>query len=72
VLTQPMSADPGNRTAKNVRLRPLAYWELGFNSRRGHGCISLVSVVCVLSGRDLCYGPISRAEESYQLWCICE
>ena len=25
---------------------------------------------CVLSGRDLCDGPISRPEESYRLWCV--
>jgi hypothetical protein len=27
-------------------LPPLAYWDCGFESRRGHGCLSLVSVVC--------------------------
>jgi hypothetical protein len=27
-------------------MRPLAYWDCGFESRRGHGCLSLVSVVC--------------------------
>jgi hypothetical protein len=26
--------------------RPLAYWDCGFESRLGHGCLSLVSVVC--------------------------
>jgi hypothetical protein len=25
---------------------------------------------CVLSGRGLCDGPISRAEESYRVWCV--
>jgi hypothetical protein len=25
---------------------------------------------CVLSGRGLCDGPITRPEESYRLWCI--
>jgi hypothetical protein len=29
-----------------VGLRPLACWDCGFESRRGHGCLSLVSVVC--------------------------
>jgi hypothetical protein len=28
---------------------------------RGHGC---------LSSRDLCYGLITRPEESYRLWCV--
>jgi hypothetical protein len=27
---------------------------------------------CVLSGRDLCVGLISRAEESYRVWCACD
>jgi hypothetical protein len=29
-----------------VGLRPLAYWDCGFESRRRHGCLYLVSVVC--------------------------
>jgi hypothetical protein len=27
---------------------------------------------CVLSGRGLCYGLITRPEESYRLWCVVE
>jgi len=30
----------------SVDLRPLACWDFGFESRRRHGCLSLVSVVC--------------------------
>jgi hypothetical protein len=26
---------------------------------------------CVLIGRGLCDGPISRPEESYRVWCVC-
>jgi hypothetical protein len=33
-------------------LRPLAYWDCGFESRLGHGCLSLVSVV-------FCQGEVS-------------
>jgi hypothetical protein len=29
-----------------VGLRPLAYWDCGFEFRLGYGCLSLVSVVC--------------------------
>jgi hypothetical protein len=29
-----------------VGLRPLACWDCGFEFRRRHGCLSLVSVVC--------------------------
>jgi hypothetical protein len=25
---------------------PLVFWDCGFESRRGHDCLSLVSVVC--------------------------
>ena len=28
-----------------VGLRPLACWDCGFEYRRGHGCLSVVSVV---------------------------
>jgi hypothetical protein len=28
--------------------------------------------VFVLSGRDLCEGPIPCPEESYRLWCVLE
>jgi len=33
-------------TGKGVGLRPLACWDCGIESRRGHGCLSVVSVVC--------------------------
>jgi hypothetical protein len=29
-----------------VGLRPFACWDGGFESRLGHGCLSVVSVVC--------------------------
>jgi hypothetical protein len=29
-----------------VGLFPFAYWDCGFESLGGHGCLSLVSVVC--------------------------
>ena len=34
-------------------LRPIACWNYGFESRREHGCLSLVSVVCVVRYRSL-------------------
>jgi len=30
----------------DVGSRPLACWDIGFESRRGHGCLSLESVAC--------------------------
>jgi hypothetical protein len=50
----------------NEALQPIACWDCGFESHRGHGCLSVVSVVC-LSGRSLCDGLITRPEESYRL-----
>jgi hypothetical protein len=52
----------------SIPRRPLACWDYGFESRRGHGCLSLVSVL--LSGTGLCDGLITRPEEPYQVWCV--
>jgi hypothetical protein len=38
-------ADPTGRAVQVVGLRSLACWDCGFESRRQHGCLSLVSVV---------------------------
>ena len=42
---------------------------VGSNPSGGQGCVSVVEC-CVLSGRGLCDGPITRPEESYRLWCV--
>ena len=43
---------------------------MGSNTVGGHGCLSVVSVV-FFSGRGLCDELITRAGESYRLWCVC-
>ena len=61
------TAGPSGRAVYGVGLRPLLRWDCGFESHRGHGCL----LCCVLSGRGLCDGLITRPEESYQLqWFI--
>jgi hypothetical protein len=45
------------------------YVIVGLNPTRGHGCL-VCCECCVLSGRGLCDGLISRPEESYRLWCV--
>jgi hypothetical protein len=35
------AADPGGREVYAIGLRPLDYWNRGFESRRGHGCFPL-------------------------------
>ena len=42
---------------------------VGSNPTGGHGCLSVVRVVC-LSGRGLCDGLITHPEESCQLCCV--
>ena len=39
------AADTSGRSVC-VGMRPIACWDCGFESRRRHGCLSLVSVVC--------------------------
>jgi hypothetical protein len=41
----------------------------GSNPAAGMNVLSLVEC-CVLSGRSLCNGLITRSEESYQLWRV--
>ena len=38
-------AGPCGRAVYGVGLRPIACWDCGFESHRGHGCLSVVSVV---------------------------
>jgi hypothetical protein len=36
----------------------------------GRACLSVCCECCVLSGRGLCIGLITRPEESYRVWCV--
>jgi len=38
--------DPSDRAVLDVGLRPLVCWDCGLESRRGHGYLSLLNVVC--------------------------
>jgi hypothetical protein len=48
--------------------------DAGFESRSGHGYLSLVFICCVvLCSRGLCDGLITRPEESYRVSsCMCD
>jgi hypothetical protein len=57
------------RAVWGVGLRQLACCECGFESRRGHGCLYVVIVVCCqidisATGRSLVQS------ESYRVWCV--
>jgi hypothetical protein len=50
-------------------LRPLACWDCGFESHQG-AWMFVCCECCVLSGRRLCDGLVTRSEESYRLWRV--
>ena len=54
-------ADPGGRMVLSVGLRLLGYWDYGFESRWGHGRLSLERLLCVVRSR-----PLRRADHSYR------
>jgi len=60
-------AEPYSRVVYGVGLRLFACWGCGFESRGGK---DISRERCVLSGRGLCNGPITRPEESYRV-CVC-
>jgi len=68
LLTQISStpAGPSGRVVEFDSLWPLACRSCGLESRRGMDVC--LFVCCVLSGRGLCVGLITRPENSYRLW----
>ena len=46
ICTNKLCSGPNGCAALGVGLRPLACWDCGLESHRGHGCLSGVSVVC--------------------------
>jgi len=56
-------------SAVEVGLEPFDFWDCRFDSRRGHGCSSLVFVVCCV-GSDLCDELMTRSEQPYSV-CVC-
>lgn len=39
---------PNVLAVQSMSLLPLAYWDCRFEFRRGHGCLSILSVVCIV------------------------
>ena len=40
------TTDPGDRAVSGMGLRSLAGWDGGFESRRDHGRLSVINIVC--------------------------
>ena len=58
-----VTLDPDGRAVQDVGLRPLACWECGFELRRLHGCLSVVSVVrSEVSAKEGSLAPRSPTE----------
>ena len=64
-----MLSDPGGRAVNGVGLVLLACWDCGFDSPPG-AWMSVSCECCVLSGRYLCVGSITRPEESHRVRCV--
>ena len=62
-------AGSSGRAVLGVGLPSLALWDCWFESHQGHGCLSVLSVLCCTDG-GLCDGLITRPEESYRLLCV--
>jgi len=63
-----LNVDLNGRAIQGVGLRQLACWDCGFEYRRGHGCLSVVSVLCCQV--EVCVGLITRLEAFYRVWCV--
>ena len=64
-----LPAEPSDRAGYGVGLRSLACWDCGHESRQGHGCISLASVVCFqvefsASGWSIAQGSATECDVS--------
>jgi hypothetical protein len=56
-----LKVGPSNRAVWGVGLWPLACWDCGFESRRGHRCLSVVSVVCQVENSASGWSLIQRS-----------
>ena len=64
-------ADPSGRAAWGVGLRPLACRDHGFESRRRHGCLYLVSVVCCQVEVCACSWSLVCRNPTEYVVCVC-
>ena len=65
---------PVARAVRGMGLRLLDCWDCGFESRRGHGCLSLLSVVCCrieVSATGPSLVQRDPTESVYVCVCVC-
>jgi hypothetical protein len=61
-------ADPNGRAVEGVGLRPVACKDCGFESRRGHGFVPVVSVVCCLIVSASGPSPVQKSPPECGVW----
>ena len=64
------TADSGGLADKGAGLRALASWDFGFESRRGHGCVCLLWVVCAVRQRSLRRADHSSRRVTSSVICL--
>jgi hypothetical protein len=61
----------GGRAVYGLSLRPLACWDYGFESRRGNGCLAVVSVVCYVNVYAMGRSLVQRIPTECMFVCVC-
>lgn len=62
-------ADSGGRVVQGAGLRPRTFWDCWFQTRRGHGRLSLATVVCCRV--KVSASGLSPVQRSPTKWCVC-
>jgi hypothetical protein len=63
-------AGPIGRAVQRVSVLPLAYWDCRFEFRRGHGCLSILSVVCIVRYRYMHQAVLSSRGVLLSVVCL--
>ena len=63
--------DPSGLSVCGLGLRPLVGWDCGFESRRRHGCLSLVNVACCQVQVSATGRPLPRGVLASVCVCVC-
>jgi len=63
-------AGPIGCAVQSAGLLPLACWDCRFEFRRGHGCLSILSVVCIVRYRSLRQAILSSKGVLLSVVCL--
>jgi len=60
--------NPGAHAVKGLGMRPFPCWDCGFESRQGHGYLSVALFVCCEV--QVLWRADHSSRESYRVWCV--